>query len=71
MSEYLPYQQRVVDEQSALTEKLMSLAAFFEDERFSKLPDIDQQLMVLQFNAMSSYGLLLDMRIKNFNKEMS
>lgn len=71
MSEYTPYQQRVVDEQTALGEKVVALAAFFDGEVFQTLSNYEQQLLVMQFNNMTAYGLVLQMRIENFNKEMS
>lgn len=71
MSEYAPYQQRVVEERAELGVKTQALSKFFDTPVFEKLPLYEQKLLALQFNAMSSYELLLDMRIENFNKELS
>ena len=71
MNEYAPYQQRVVIELDILQEKVMALHTFLGGEVFPTLPAREQELLTLQFSLMSSYGLVLHMRIENFNKEMS
>lgn len=71
MNEYAPYQQRVLDERKELGVKTQALSKFLDTAVFEKLPLYEQKLLALQFSAMSSYELLLDMRIENFNKEMS
>lgn len=62
----LPHQQRVVTEVTELDEKILKLNAFLEGEIFLTLPEIDQNLLIKQVNAMEEYSYLLGERIKRF-----
>lgn len=46
-----------------LNEKLLKLRAFFETEKYAKLPNRKMQLLRSQAFAMESYSLILEMRI--------
>lgn len=67
MQELLPYQQRVLEEHTALDTKMVSLAKFFETEWFIDLPDNEQSLLRKQYGYMQRYAGVLCERIKNFN----
>lgn len=62
----LPHQQRVVDEEKALAEKVMKLGAFIGGEAFKELDLDDQRLLKEQFDYMEGYHLTLLERIKRF-----
>lgn len=61
-----PWQQRVVEEQAALTEKLVKLKVFLESGAFSSLDPITRHAMSAQYGAMVAYLFALDCRIALF-----
>lgn len=60
------YQQRVVDEKTALEEKLVKLRVFLDSEAFLTLDNEDRFLLSRQEEAMSAYLDILVARIKRF-----
>lgn len=66
MSDYLPHQQRVVDEKSELDEKLSKLDAFLRTDTFKRLRNEEQILLDRQATAMQIYSGILGERIKLF-----
>ena len=69
MAELYPYQQRVVEEHDELQTKITKLRDFINDKyEFDKLPNLSQDLLLLQHNAMQEYSMILKMRIRTFNK---
>ncbi len=61
-----PHQARIVDEKSALDEKLGKLEGFFTTDLFSGLPSEDRDLLVTQFGLMQGYSEVLGQRIERF-----
>jgi hypothetical protein len=62
------WQQRVVNEQIDLTNKIILLTDYIkkvESKEVTKPASVD--LLKLQLEAMSSYKNILDLRIVNFN----
>jgi hypothetical protein len=62
----LSHQQRVVDEEKALAEKVVKLGVFIGGEAFKELDPEDQRLLKKQFDYMDRYRLTLSYRIKRF-----
>ena len=60
------YQQRVVDEEIALSEKLNKLGAFIHGEVFLTLPEEDRTLLQEQDDHMRAYANVLRQRIERF-----
>lgn len=62
-----PHQQRVVDEKSALDEKITALSAFIEKSPvFKGLPPTEKSRLDRQLRFMGPYSEVLDERIANF-----
>lgn len=61
-----PYQQRVVDENKELKEKIDKLQAFMLSPKWKELQDIDQYLMSSQLQVMQAYSQILFQRITRF-----
>lgn len=64
-----PHQQRVIDEQSALDEKIDKLHVFFETDTCASLPADEQLRLNRQYGAMIEYSKILGERIAVFPKE--
>ena len=64
-NEYLPWQQRVIEEKVELEAKLDALQDFL-DTRGDELPFIQYNLLCKQLNAMADYLDILCKRIKAF-----
>lgn len=61
------YQQRVMDEQQELAERLDKLGVFIDtNSAFERLDVEDQSLLRQQRTAMSSYNEILTKRIQRF-----
>ena len=60
------YQERVIEEKAELDVKREALDAFIDSDTFDTLPHIDQQLLVVQADAMTTYSGVLAQRIQNF-----
>ena len=67
-TQYLPYQQRVVDEATELKIKLTKLLGFIEtfDSPDCKVDEYDKLLLDAQATHMVRYLNVLDTRILNF-----
>lgn len=61
-----PYQQRVVDENEQLQDKLSKLYAFFQTEQFRVLSPLQQHLLRMQARFMDGYAAVLEDRIDLF-----
>lgn len=66
MKNYLPFQQRVIDEKAALQEKINALYVFFTTDTFDELPCDDRMLLNAQYHAMNTYASILETRIRKF-----
>jgi hypothetical protein len=71
MEEYLPYQQRVVEEKSALEEKLGKLRTFFNSSTYAEMADTqsgrdEQDRLQEQADVMDKYRSILGERIAAF-----
>ena len=64
-----PHQQRVVDEKTALADKIRKLSAFTQGIVFKSLPVQEQDLLLAQFYCMRHYNTLLAQRIALWAKE--
>lgn len=60
------WQERVVHEEQALNEKLLSLINFNASDAVKKLPADEQKRLKRQENAMTEYSVVLRERIDNF-----
>lgn len=60
------WQQRVIDEKTALDEKLNKLEAFLEGEGFESLGNKDKTLLEHQAHWMNGYSGILGERIRRF-----
>lgn len=59
----LPHQQRVIDEEKELNDKVSKLNNFIASELFKAVDSKEQNLLYQQFNAMSTYHNILKQRI--------
>lgn len=64
--QYLPHQQRVVDEKKELDTKLAALKGFFNTAIFTGLDQVNQDLLSSQEVAMEEYSQILAERIQLF-----
>lgn len=58
-----PRVQRMIDEGSALMDKVEKLHAFMLTETFTQLAEIEQGLLSAQWNAMKAYADILSARL--------
>lgn len=64
---YLPHQQRVIEEEKELKNRLDKLQEFIvNSDVFKQLPPIEQNLMNQQYYHMKLYWALLQERISRF-----
>lgn len=61
--QYLPHQQRVIDEKTELDERREKLASFYSTPVFHGLPESEQSLLLTQGVAMRCYSDILGERI--------
>ncbi len=64
IKEYLPYQQRVIDEKVELEAKITRLTDFLD--RDSDIDQLDRMLLWSQLSSMKTYNSILSMRIARF-----
>ena len=62
----LPYQQRILDEETELNKKLVSLVMFRQTNNYAILPETEKQLLTQQCVLMAEYSAILKARISNF-----
>jgi hypothetical protein len=65
-----PYQQRMLDEQAQLEERLQKLQAFVNTQAFQQLEIEDRELLLLQLIAMRDYASVLGRRINVFMRQL-
>jgi hypothetical protein len=65
-NQYLPHQQRVIDEKTELDMKLIALTSFFSTDIFKGLNQKNQDLLTSQEVAMDEYSQILAERISLF-----
>lgn len=63
------WQQRVVEEQQTVSQKIQKAHAFFNTEKFHNLDKIDQKLLTEQVGHMVNYSHTLLKRIERFKFE--
>lgn len=67
VSQYLPHQQRVIDEQTELDTKRIALKSFIDSApMFKTLPDAERGRLVQQYQVMTQYSSILSERIAAF-----
>ncbi|EFT7071062.1 hypothetical protein HVM83_003846 [Salmonella enterica subsp. arizonae serovar 48:z4,z24:-] len=64
--EYLPHQQRVIEEQEDLSSRIFKLECFTDTEIFSRLSHVDRNMLIKQLDVMKAYELILRTRIARF-----
>lgn len=62
------YQQRVIEEYSDLSTKLLALQAFVGGPLFPPIPEVDQYLLRHQARVMGEYQHVLAERIRRFDQ---
>lgn len=62
-----PHQQRVVDENKELGDRLAKLLAFFQSPIFLKLSEAERSRLRNQARFMDGYAAVLEERIEAFN----
>jgi len=68
--EYLPHQQRVVEEKDQLKEKVEKLKGFFETDIFKGLPKQERNILKMQYHHMKLYLGILGTRIEGFTESI-
>ena len=58
----------VSDELTELTDKIKSLKDFINSDLFEEIEDIQQELLIMQYDSMLDYQSCLVARIKNLEK---
>ena len=64
------FEERIVCELDDLEQKRSALSAFMYYDVDSTLPDLDQYMLTVQFQAMSVYATVLSDRIKRFKEHV-
>ena len=64
--QFLPHQQRVIDELEELSNKSQKLSIFIIGELFIGLPDEEKKDLVEQLETMEKYADILERRIDRF-----
>lgn len=60
--------ERVKDELNSLTDKINKLKAFINSESYLNTDELQQELLVMQYESMLDYQSCLIARIKNLEK---
>ncbi len=66
MKKYNGFQERVINELEELNEKLSKLSDFLQTEFYDSLPQIEQDMLLMQKNVMTVYANILASRISRF-----
>jgi hypothetical protein len=67
MTEFLPWQDRVIQEKAELDDKLLRLSSFIVGApEFDDLKETEKELLIKQESLMSQYSEVLDARIDGF-----
>jgi len=64
------FEERIVSELDELEKKRSALSAYMYYDVDSTLPDLDQHMLTIQFQAMSVYATVLSDRIKRFKEHV-
>ncbi len=64
-----PYQQRVIEERTALEEKIERLDQFIGGDVFAMLSDYEMSLLIIQMDLMKGLSSCLAARIEIFKFE--
>ena len=60
--------ERVRDELNSLTDKINKLKAFINSESYLNTNEMQQELLIMQYDSMLDYQSCLIARIKNLEK---
>jgi hypothetical protein len=63
------WQERLIEERSALTTKMLGLVAFINHSDHDDLARLEQELLAQQLQIMSAYQLILASRIKLYQMD--
>ncbi|MBP8023866.1 MAG: hypothetical protein KAY71_00470 [Chromatiaceae bacterium] len=63
------WQERLIEERSALTTKMLKLVAFINHPDHGDLARLEQELLAQQLQIMSAYQLILASRIKLYQMD--
>lgn len=63
---YLPHQQRVVEELEELSDKSQKLSVFITGDIFAGLPEEEKKDLAEQLETMEKYADILERRIDRF-----
>ncbi len=66
MKKYNGFQERVINELEELNEKLSKLSDFLQTEFYDSLPQVEQDMLLMQKNVMTVYANILASRISRF-----
>lgn len=58
------FYKRLLEEKEQLTDKIFKLSSFIGIDKFKTLPEIQQALLQVQFQAMKTYETCLVERLK-------
>lgn len=64
------YRERMLDEQTELTDKLIKLRRYIATREFTELDEIDRNLLLEQSAAMAHYSDTLATRIARFDADI-
>ena len=56
----------MIEEQEDLSRRIFKLECFTATEIFSRLPQVDRNMLIKQLDAMKAYELILRARIARF-----
>lgn len=68
MSQFSPYQQRVIEELDALDGKISRLQNFIQTPVYAGLDEEDRNHLAIQLDIMMLYSRVLGLRIQRFDR---
>lgn len=66
MSDIQPHQQRVLDEQNELAERLNKLQVFVGSKKFNEVAEPERGLLLEQMHQMTAYYVTLTKRVDSW-----
>lgn len=63
---YKPHEERVIEELAELRTKIEALETFNKGDIYKTLPQVEQDMLLMQRNAMIVYANILGSRISRF-----
>ena len=60
--------ERVKDELNSLTDKIKNLKAFINSKDYLNVSEVQQELLIMQYESMQDYQSCLVARVKNLEK---